>query len=567
VSLPVKACDGVRILQEQLNVQVELATFVLWDEDGDGVEVAAPASATVEEVLRLARRLPGVEVFIMNGASARVVHAAAAGEDVEVPLHSPVPSKMLFHVQEPRKATALVLKRVQITAGTSREVELRVSAAIELLDDLNHSFGSKEYQAEVRAEQDPRGIQDLILAVHAQVLPRHGLASSEVPAMQSRIGLVLCGSKEVEEKANRLVHLAYASLGPVSEVETNLRASAGTEGSCSAIGVLEAITRTGSAAVLTAVPADGTQARPTVECCSPTVSLDKSFCLATEVEAVKMEVMLVRLATEGSGRRQRLRILVPVGSTIGELRAVFCKAQGLSEEVGRKVRFQMPKGEGRFRRLNDSDEAVPEIFMASVPPLRLPSELEPVPEQGQVASRLPLRAPQVRATPTSSAPGWRNPRTESTQPLCMPTNDFGQCLALLAEGCWDVACVPLCLSLCLSASLGGLSVAASLALSVCSVISVIASAALGLSVVLCSSCSSTVFLIHVAFALFGLPVTSPVRAHHSRASATPASLFRPLVSVIYGKAVEQYASAKVCLHSCLHMCPAMRPFICLCLQL
>lgn len=522
VSLPLKVCEGLEKIQEQLSTPAEQATFVLWDQDGDGVEVSAPLTSTMEQLLRLARRVPSVELIIRTGVSARVVNAVSPGEDdVEVPMSGTVPVQMLYDVQEGAKAAAVVFQGVQITSGTSPVVEQRISLALESLDDLNRLMGSGEPDAKVQA-------------------------------LRAQVGLVLCGSKEVEEKANSLANLMYFGQ------QVPRTPSTPTEPRKEAKATLSPLSLPSPTAVLTATAVAASAAAVAAAGASTAVELPAGAF---------MEVILVRLATEGSGNRQRLPMSVPMGTTIGELRALLCKEQGFDEDTGKKVRFQMSKGDGRFKRLGEDELAVPEIFMASVPALRLRSEEKTAPAKMPEAHPVPhvplatvavppvpvaVPPPAAVATPTAAAtpavgsplaesatvsPAGRNSLTTAVKPT--PLEDIWQSLAHAAVNRWDAACVPLCLTLCLSASWGGWSAAASMAICLWSLFTLLASTLFSLAVAISVSSSTSVSLVRVAMALFGLPAA----------------------------AEENCFSSKNCLRGCMQICPSSRPIICLIMQL
>jgi len=199
------------------------ATFILWDELGGGVEIIAPANASLARLLPYARQMPDVEMEIGTEVSAR----AGPSGLVEVSLDKPLPAEVFVDVQEGRKATAVLLRGVSFPLGLSPALERRVA-----------------------------GWDDSAVASDSQ-----------------------------------------------------------------------------------------------------------------EPEPRYVEVTLVRLATEGSGWRQRTPISVRAGATVAELRGFLRDFQGLSEEAVRQIRFQRQSGQGRFRRMSDCEEVVPEIFMTSVPQL------------------------------------------------------------------------------------------------------------------------------------------------------------------------------------------------------
>jgi len=200
------------MFEERLTPPTEHATFIIWDEDGGAAEVSAPVTATIEQLLWIVRQASSVRLKIREDASAWALHAEAVGSQELVPLNRPVPPHMFADVREKRRAAIVGVRGAYFESGTDHKIQRRISRACALLDDLNSIVGSEEFQAEVQSlEDNENGIADLAVWVHRLVLERHGLKPHEVSVMQSRIGLVVYGSREVERRTNVLANLSLTS--------------------------------------------------------------------------------------------------------------------------------------------------------------------------------------------------------------------------------------------------------------------------------------------------------------------------------------------------------------------
>jgi len=185
--------------------------------------VEAPLGATPEQVLRLLRRQPGVDLDLgpSREIGVTVYHPLVAGTEASVAYAEPVPAAMLADEAGPLKATTLVVQGVRFLSGRSPAIERRLEWANGLLDGVIGDFGSEDFQAKLAevSVSDRRGVSNLIRLTHAKVLPDFGLPPTPVGvmAMSARIGLLYFGSDDIAKKADRSMELSGMSKANTAE--------------------------------------------------------------------------------------------------------------------------------------------------------------------------------------------------------------------------------------------------------------------------------------------------------------------------------------------------------------
>mmetsp|Transcript_86813 Transcript_86813/g.268795 ORF Transcript_86813/g.268795 Transcript_86813/m.268795 type:complete len:672 (-) Transcript_86813:37-2052(-) len=234
VSLPMAAGAAIRRLDEAVRSWlagpppaagkgVSRFCCVVWDKAGGGAEVEAPLGATPEQVLRLLRRQPGVDLDLgpSREIGVTVYHPLVAGTEASVAYAEPVPAAMLADEAGPLKATTLVVQGVRFLSGRSPAIERRLEWANGLLDGVIGDFGSEDFQAKLAevSVSDRRGVSNLIRLTHAKVLPDFGLPPTPVGvmAMSARIGLLYFGSDDIAKKADRSMELSGMSKANTAE--------------------------------------------------------------------------------------------------------------------------------------------------------------------------------------------------------------------------------------------------------------------------------------------------------------------------------------------------------------
>jgi len=222
-SLPMPAGTAIRQLEEEMKrwwgspeptPTAQRFLCIVWDKDHGGAEVEVPLGATVEQILRLLRRQPDVDLELgpSREISAKALHLIVPGLEEPLGLQEPVPATKIADIGEPFEAAVIAIRGVRFLRGRSSALDRRMAWANAVLDDLLEAFGSEEFQTQKRAAEltDRKGIASLVRSTHAKVLPGHGLEMPPkgVLVMSARIGVAYHGCEDVAAKVDRSLVLS-----------------------------------------------------------------------------------------------------------------------------------------------------------------------------------------------------------------------------------------------------------------------------------------------------------------------------------------------------------------------
>lgn len=217
VSLPLGAGKAISRLQAERRAwwwgrpqaapRPELLTCVFVDGKDGAVELEVPIHATVEQIVHLVRRQPGVELEV-PADFVTTIHRLMGQS--ELPPNGQMPPKFVIDIGEARRVVSIKASGVTITSGICPKVQKRIARVMAMLDDYNEAYGSEEYKRETAELTSMKSINAAIKRIHEKILPLHGLKPGQVLAMQARVEVVYRLSKEVARKADLSMELSRA---------------------------------------------------------------------------------------------------------------------------------------------------------------------------------------------------------------------------------------------------------------------------------------------------------------------------------------------------------------------
>jgi len=226
-SLPLAAGVAIRGLTDRMQRSHEEAIFFLRGErPWEVVEVRAPADATLNKIVQLAKQAPGIDAearealdYVSSAEARNVLYPAELQQAMskQVLAGEAVPdTHMADDYQRGFKVCVLVLQDVRFPKCSQLpedSVGRRYAQWAEaVLDSLNGAFRDDRFKSKVDSATDKRAILKAISEVHQEVLPQHGLKEEkDVVIMQLRTTLSMLINAEVEKKANESMTLSCAS--------------------------------------------------------------------------------------------------------------------------------------------------------------------------------------------------------------------------------------------------------------------------------------------------------------------------------------------------------------------
>lgn len=213
-SLPLSALEALARLKREMEAPQEVATFVLWNDDGVGIELEAPRTTSVDDLLRLARKAPGVsDVIVGGGACARTGHPIMQKHVEDTPMNEPI-RKDFFSKTCGGHGAVVLLSDVEFRCESNPSLEKRISCVMDLLEDYINLFTSPEYLQ--KARKLPSGpsrapFNALMKECHAEILPKHGMEAGDVMISTANMGLLTHGHKEIARKSAQCVDLCGAN--------------------------------------------------------------------------------------------------------------------------------------------------------------------------------------------------------------------------------------------------------------------------------------------------------------------------------------------------------------------
>lgn len=191
VSLPLPASMAIEELGKHVSKALEeaqLATFLLWGEDGSGCEIRAPQTASLGRLLRIAESQTKTKVQFSMGAKG-VASIPMSDRKEVLGLESSAPYGFTIDVKfaEGSRIEPTVVIEVQAKFGLpgamNSELARRKEQVSALLDEMNELFADSGYQSRVRSCGDRQELLKEIKAVQFGVLPKYGIEASEKGTM------------------------------------------------------------------------------------------------------------------------------------------------------------------------------------------------------------------------------------------------------------------------------------------------------------------------------------------------------------------------------------------------